>query len=373
MANTKTHDTKASSVDYVPNAEAVALSDQASVSKLLIETHSQLVEALTKLPPKTGPQTVQDLELGHTDDLASRPLLVGVAIGLGADGTDFRGLPGETSLRIYVSEEVRTENVAEFVGAAFGINALSEGQVPYKVIHTGPIDLFAHRMRMRPAPCGISIGHYNITAGTLGCLARGRQSPRDALTLMVSNNHVLADVNAGQPRDPIMQPGPHDGGTQPQDVIAHLERVVKIDFARPNYVDCATASVVDPNVVRREQFYMKAGTPIFFPCGTTPVQASIGLTVGKSGRTTQLTAGRVTGVGATIRVNMGWGRVALFRDQVEIRGLSGDFSQPGDSGSLVWTWDDAREPVGLLFAGGGGLTFANPMHHVLAALDIDLI
>ena len=94
--------------------------------------------------------------------------------------------------------------------------------------------------------------------------------------------------------------------------------------------------------------------------------------VGKSGRTTQLTTGRVTDCSVTIRVNYGGGRVALFRDQIAIRGLSGLFSAGGDSGSLIWTWNRTRSPVGLLFAGGGGVTFANKIGHVLKALDIRL-
>ena len=94
--------------------------------------------------------------------------------------------------------------------------------------------------------------------------------------------------------------------------------------------------------------------------------------VGKSGRTTQLRAGRITDCNASIRVNYGNGRVANFRDQITIRGLRGDFSQGGDSGSVVWSFDARRNPVGLLFAGGGGFTFANKMNRVLAALDINL-
>ena len=46
------------------------------------------------------------------------------------------------------------------------------------------------------------------------------------------------------------------------------------------------------------------------------------------------------------------------------------FSLGGDSGSSIWTWDAARRPVGLLFAGGGGVTFANRMDRVMTALDI---
>ena len=49
------------------------------------------------------------------------------------------------------------------------------------------------------------------------------------------------------------------------------------------------------------------------------------------------------------------------------------FSQGGDSGSLIWTWNNQRLPVGLLFAGGGELTFANKIDNVLRALDINLV
>jgi len=75
-----------------------------------------------------------------------------------------------------------------------------------------------------------------------------------------------------------------------------------------------------------------------------------------------------------VSVNVGYdkGRVAPFRDQIGIQGLSGDFSAGGDSGSLIWTWDSRRNPVGLLFAGGGGCTFANRITHVLSSLAIRL-
>ncbi|PIK74087.1 hypothetical protein CS379_04460, partial [Methylobacterium frigidaeris] len=88
---------------------------------------------------------------------------------------------------------------------------------------------------------------------------------------------------------------------------------------------------------------------------------------------TQLTSGRIIDVNASIQVKYGGGRVANFRDQISIKGNDGKaFSQPGDSGSLIWTWDQGRSPVGLLFAGGTELTFANKISHVLDALDIAL-
>jgi hypothetical protein len=336
-------------------------------------TYKELADKISSSPSASGALS-QVFALEPGGDLGAAELIVGVAIGSASDSTNIRGLPGESLLRLYVSQDIPPESAAEMVGAAFGVETLASGEVPFEVVHTGPIDLLAHRMRMRPAPCGISCGHIAITAGTLGSLAQGRKAPRNGKTLILSNNHVLANINAGKAGDAILQSGPIDGGKNPADLIARLERFVNIDFspAAANYVDCATAEA-DPAVVRADQLFLKGGVPTYFKCGTTPRPAVRGLTVGKSGRTTQLTSGRVTAIGATIRVSMPGGRTAVFRDQIEIRGLTGDFSQGGDSGSLIWTWDEKRDPVALLFAGGGGRTFANPINHVLAALDIDLL
>jgi hypothetical protein len=76
----------------------------------------------------------------------------------------------------------------------------------------------------RPAPGGVSIGHPKITAGTLGCLVK-----KDGQTLILSNNHVLANSNDAKIGDPIYQPGPFDGG-EPEDKIAELSAFEKINF-----------------------------------------------------------------------------------------------------------------------------------------------
>lgn len=68
-----------------------------------------------------------------------------------------------------------------------------------------------------------------------------------------------------------------------------------------------------------------------------------------------------------------------FDDQIEIEGAgSGPFSRGGDSGSLIV--DAGFRAVALLFAGGDsggtngkGLTFANPIGAVFAALRVTLL
>lgn len=298
--------------------------------------------------------------------------IVGAGVGLPEPSAD--GDPGAPVLHVYVIEPTDPGAIRAALVESAGISAAaSEAEVPIQVVTTGIIDAQPHRFRIRPAPGGVSVGHFRITAGTIGCLATGRSAPRNARLMVLSNNHVLANSNNAVFGDCICQPGPFDGGRCPQDQIAVLERFVPINFAGGvNFVDCATGWAW-PDRVRKELVRLVGGAPAFFRIGSQPVAPVLGMLVGKSGRTTQLTVGRITAVGVTVRVNFGGGRVAVFADQFAVRGLAGDFSLGGDSGSSIWTWDAARSPVGLLFAGGGGTTFANRMTRVLAALDIRLV
>jgi hypothetical protein len=299
-------------------------------------------------------------------------------VGIGPAHFDFESVgasgPGAPVLNVYMAEPMSMDQAKSVIVDSFGVRALSSDRRPVNVIRTGPIDAYGHRHRERPSPCGISVAHVGVSAGTQGALARGRSGPRQNRLLLLSNNHVIANSNAAGAGDPIVQPGPFDGGVDPADRIAVLEQWVPIDFAAgaSNLVDCATGWCW-PDRVRREFIYRSGSAWAYFRAGSTPTPAFVGLGVGKSGRTTQLTSGRVIDVNASIRVNYGGGRVGNFRDQITIRGNGSTlFSQGGDSGSLIWTWDSRRLPVGLLFAGGNQLTFANKIHHVLAALDIAL-
>jgi len=92
----------------------------------------------------------------------------------------------------------------------------------------------------------------------------------------------------------------------------------------------------------------------------------------KYGRTTQHTKGRVQGINATVNVGYDVG-VARFVGQIVIGG--GGFSAGGDSGSLIVAQGgaDDRKPVGLLFAGGGGVTIANPIEAVLDEFGVTIV
>jgi hypothetical protein len=174
--------------------------------------------------------------------------------------------------------------------------------------------------------------------------------------------------NRGKLGDSIIQRGKADGGVNPRDRVAILERFVPIGFgtSKVNYVDCASGWCWT-KLVRHDWVYHVGSTPKYFKCAAATLEPSVNRIVGKSGRTTNLTQGRITATGVSAGV-------AHFRDQFAVRSIGRtDFSAGGDSGSFVWTWDSRRCPVGLLFAGGGGTAFCNRMSRVLKALDIRLL
>jgi hypothetical protein len=84
------------------------------------------------------------------------------------------------------------------------------------------------RDRYRPIiPSGVSVGHYKVTAGTLGTIVKDRTTGD---LYLLSNNHVFANSNDALVNDPILQPGPIDGGQNPGDVVAKLGRFVKLKY-----------------------------------------------------------------------------------------------------------------------------------------------
>jgi len=248
----------------------------------------------------------------------------------------------------------------------------------------------------RPAPGGVSIGHYKITAGTLGCVVRRKS---DGKRVILSNNHVLANSNDAEIGDAIYQPGPYDGGG-PAEQIAMLSSFMPIIFGTgestcslanayarfgnwlalfwssrhriqaftenldaKNLMDAALAVPLSDALVADEILEIgKVGSNSAYPHPSMFVK--------KSGRTTGLTRGEVTVINATVQVSYGEKGTAIFEDQI----VSTAMSQGGDSGSLlVGDADDRPQPVGLLFAGSDQATIYNPLAPIEEALGFEFI
>jgi len=317
----------------------------------------------------------------HTNDLLSRQNVVACGVGFKMSGGK---MTDEPCVVVSVSKKVPAAQLAPA-----HIVPQTLGGVRTDVQETGVIRaLQGHTGRWRPAPGGVSIGHVDITAGTLGCLVT-----RNGDLFILSNNHVLANINAGYAGDPILQPGPYDGGA-PADHIANLEDFIPIDFGQnpptcpiatwvvsllnrlsrlagssqrlaafrkasvPNRVDAAIARPLSDEMVERRIL------EIGLPAGSR--EATLGTKVKKSGRTTGLTEGVITQIDVTCSVSYGEGRTAIFDDQL----MAGAMSAGGDSGSAVL--DDEDFVVGLLFAGSDAVTIINPVQFVLDELGIEI-
>lgn len=298
----------------------------------------------------------------------------GNIVGVGETlGDPLKGAaPGEQSLVVYTVEKTTEDKIKGHLSNARAATDESLARTRMRVYWSGVVEAQAHRFSANPAPCGISVGHSQVTAGTLGVLARGRSGQRVNRLFGISNNHVFANANQASEGDRIVQPGVADGGGRN---IGVLERFVRIDFSpnAQNVVDCACAWMTS-SAVDREFVYLVNGAQQRFKVSPQTVPAVYGMQVGKSGRTTQVTQGWINATSVTINVSFGQGAVATFVNQFSILSVDSRraFSQGGDSGSLIWSWNPQRNPVGLLFAGGTGVTFANPINTVLNALDLQL-
>jgi hypothetical protein len=261
------------------------------------------------------------------------------------------GPTGQWSLTVLVEKKVPLSEVP----AGSRVPATLDG-VPTDVVEVGRIDALVFNARVRPALPGFSIGHHNITAGTFGCLVEDLRQPGEYLIL--SNNHVLADVNAGKPGDLIVQPGPFDGGVFPADGVATLERSEPIVFGLAGY-NLVDAAVARPTHTRNVTASLLG---VLVPRGVD--QAFVGAPVIKAGRTTQVTVGLVLAVNATILVNYGLAGLAHFRHQI----ITTAMAAGGDSGSLLMNGGLAA--VGLLFAGSAVITVHNHIGDVESALGV---
>jgi hypothetical protein len=229
--------------------------------------------------------------------------------------------------------------------------------------------------RMRPARSGISVGHRDTTAGTLGGLFRDGETGD---VVILSNNHVLANSNDADLGDAILQPGPIDGGHDPDDLIAQLSGFVALDFSdgAENRVDAAIATPLDASDVLFNTIDIGPSTPADARIVT---EADLGRFVHKTGRTTAHTQGFIQGLFGTVRVQYEFFQTATFVDQIIVSQSPAeeDFSAGGDSGALVYDAENCC--VGLLFAGsqaGDGepaKTILNPIDAVLNSLGLELL
>ncbi len=311
-----------------------------------------------------GPQhpeflAVKQVQEQHTATLMAMPGVVATAVGLNDQN--------QVAVKVFVVDT----NVA-------GIPATLDGK-PVHVVVTGLIralrsaKLKKPKNRVdrttrfeRPVPIGISTGHPDITAGTIACRVTDGEN-----VYVVSNNQVFANENRATNTDPVLQPGVFDGGKVISDVIGQLSFFVPIVFEQ------TAANKVDAAIALTDKEKVTSFTPVdgYGSPKSQTIEPYLGMLVKKYGRTTGLTKGKIEALNATVDVQYDAG-VARFVNQIII--MPGNFSAPGDSGSLIVRDVRGRRatgdlrPVGLLFAGNSIVTIANQIDDVLDAFGVTI-
>lgn len=206
-------------------------------------------------------------------------------------------------------------------------------------------------------------------SGTLGSVVK-----RGTTEYILSNNHILARKDLAAVGEDIIQPGLVDTqcstSTTKSTVVADLSQFAKLRSPNSSNVDAAIAQTRSGKVSAE---ILDIGY-----INPTPLPASLGLNVMKSGRTTGLTTGGVGAIEATVNVSYsnscGSSKTFMvtFTNQIIID--TAGFSAGGDSGSLIVSNEAGacKQPVGLLYAGSSTLTAANPIGEVLSKLGGNL-
>ena len=225
----------------------------------------------------------------------------------------------------------------------------------------------------------VSGNSISCCGGTLGSLV-----VRTGTNYILSNNHVLANSDSGTVGDAIIQPGlvdnpaPNTCTSTGTTTDANLSQFFTLEGNPPNPVDAAIAQIASGKVDTSGNILLLGatadanGVPVAgAPHSGSGVAAAIGLAVAKSGRTTGLTCSTISSINDAFSVDYektcggGTSFTVSYTNQITVAG--GDFSNSGDSGSLIVTQNTA-DPVALLFAGSDTDTAGNPIGDVLLAM-----
>ena len=241
-------------------------------------------------------------------------------------------------------------------------------------------------VKKEPLHIGVSVGHSDGGAGTLGAFV----SDEKGNTCVLSNNHVLALMGQAELDDHIYHPGrPDKPLLRATNQIARLSNYIIIMRNDRNPADAAIA-VLDEEVSHESN---RIPEGLGFPSAGAMIKEAASLedlyellkknqSVCKIGRTTGHTEGRIGAVALdNITVKTAIGNV-VFDNVIEVNWESNrkPFSKPGDSGSMVYT-KDGLWAVGLHFAGGEkkvggkrlGVSYSCNMITILQTLDVSLL
>lgn len=298
-----------------------------------------------------------------------------LAVGFGQDSDGTFRIEARLQ-RPNVEAEIRARALAERHGAGRVRLATVHGVTA----HSGSSRTFAGLGEQ--LALGASVGARDGAAGSVGAFvqtAEGREA-------VLSCSHILARSGLSQAGDEVFHPAPGAGRLGRPHAIGHLDRFEDLRLGGVRPWDAAVAVLAEGaghcgNRVPSSLACDEAGRVLgAVACGPLPPFP----TVCKVGQRTGWTTGRVEAENLSLEIEFqDLNRAVEIEDLIEIawERREDPFSQPGDSGGLVFL-RDGLAPVGLVVGGGeieledgtvAGRSYACRLDPLLAAWGLALL
>jgi hypothetical protein len=238
---------------------------------------------------------------------------------------------------------------------------------------------------------GLSVGHFKGYAGTLGCFvtAKSKSSNQDCIGF-VGASHVLGLVNTAKPGDDILHPCPPDGPRVKGNkvgiladftyLIHHDESSEEINenLSPGNTEDIAAVMVDDQQKCPECNLVPDPKDPtremkLKGQLSDTETIERIAEPVYKVGRTTGFTEGILEYASVSrYPIRLPDRKLYIYSNIIGVTFSEGKpFSEPGDSGSLVYTADG--KAVGLIIGASDKVSFVSPISSCLTAMRASLL
>lgn len=285
-------------------------------------------------------------------------------------------LPGDTSFPGFMTGgEYTAPSPVFFSSDKFAIYATSNAD-PSKtaIASVTVVPLENQQLQSFPIMLGTSGVNANsdCCTGTLGSLL----ADQNGTQYILSNNHILGRVGHASPGEAIVQPGYVDTecNFSLPDTVAHFTAAAALPGSN---ADAAIAEVVPGAVDPSGEIIGLGGIAVdgsYIPAppASTTTEATVGMPVVKSGRTTGLSCANVLAVDGDFTVDLApvcgnpIDQQIPFHNQVVMQGIG----LHGDSGSLIVEAATSR-PVALVagITDDNQYTTANTISDVLNGLD----
>jgi len=295
------------------------------------------------------------------------------AVGVGEKATS-SGI--EPCVKIFVTRKVAAKYLSP---STLLPSFLPSGphSVPTDIVEAGPCYPLDNNVRMRPARpgAGISAAKSPFGFGTFGAVVIDDSSGKNrGKELILSNNHVMAEINSKPPGSLIIQPGLENSS---KGKIARLLRYVRLKIdPEVSLADAAVALPLDPDMICNDPLdqvprpspecravgLLWGGSEgvtwlnpiqtvlgllnVSFPLAGSVSEAYVGMGIQKTGAASDRTTGEVVSVNTTVKIFYDTFGIVLFQDQIGVASLDtpdDSFAIPGDSGSLVVENNQTKE------------------------------